>query len=768
MAVQSLTTLPAWPSSSVRKDLTPTQQSSLLSTVSNSLSNAISITTTTKNAKSSTGKTTKATDSLATSTITFLRSYLLDQAFQKLQAAIWVTEDEKSPSEKAIHAKVLKLTERLAEEGGLDDLKILTDLAIVYARSSPSKLRHIFNLCALNSPNVVTEVETALVPSFTAILQSTQGLYNQRKAAEVIYCFMVACSGASKIPGIPDAPLLAPFIKHVPFITALSNLYLPGLSSTAWSYGGTRALLSAISAVGTTAEVDPTEWTTIWVKTKLTLIDSFHLLFKQSLANLTQANGPQQLAEQAETIFSAIFAMLETSTNGSDESTSSGATPPTPFLNLTLLQDYQRSHDLTQLLTGALSKAQERDARLDILESTLVEHGSYSKEPGALTILLHGSGLQRPAPSKSVDAKGKGPTTTEVPSTTSYSAEIDDVELVSKTSQILDLLPDLSTQYVGKLLKHPAYDGNVERVIEALLEGSAPDEATLDSQRQQPVQRQASPVPERRNIFDDEAVDFSSVRFGKKAEDAATLLAKPDQGARERMKADILRRVEIMDMESDEEEEGEEEDGAKPKPKIVAFEEDDDIEEPVRVPGAGDLEDPEGESESDGEPGAEGTPGEVDPEYLIEQAYVADPSAFARDAATRRSKARAELIQKTGWSHEQIEGWAIVLERNPKKKDKILLKHEFRGNVAGPLEPQSSSEPGRGGHHRGRGRGGRGGGRGGRGGGGGGQGGGQGEGSGSRGNARGRAWKDRNKATRANHDRKRGHDKKMARAGGPS
>ena len=35
--------------------------------------------------------------------------------------------------------------------------------------------------------------------------------------------------------------------------------------------------------------------------------------------------------------------------------------------------------------------------------------------------------------------------------------------------------------------------------------------------------------------------------------------------------------------------------------------------------------------------------------------------------------------------------------------------------------------------------------------------------------ARERAWKDKNKASRGNHGRKRGHDKKMARAGaGPS
>jgi len=67
--------------------------------------------------------------------------------------------------------------------------------------------------------------------------------------------------------------------------------------------------------------------------------------------------------------------------------------------------------------------------------------------------------------------------------------------------------------------------------------------------------------------------------------------------------------------------------------------------------------------------------------------------------------------------------------------------------------PSAGASRGRGG--RGRGRGGRG--RGGRGGG-----------NGGDTTARDRAWKDKNKTHRGNHDRKRGHDKKMARAGGSS
>ena len=86
----------------------------------------------------------------------------------------------------------------------------------------------------------------------------------------------------------------------------------------------------------------------------------------------------------------------------------------------------------------------------------------------------------------------------------------------------------------------------------------------------------------------------------------------------------------------------------------------------------------------------------------------------------------------------------------PAQKERMLQKHAFSGNEKGLEVPSGVSRGrGRGRPHGGRGRGGRGG---------------AGEDS-----AGERAWKDKNKASRGNHNRKRGHDKKMARAGpGPS
>lgn len=226
----------------------------------------------------------------------------------------------------------------------------------------------------------------------------------------------------------------------------------------------------------------------------------------------------------------------------------------------------------------------------------------------------------------------------------------------------------------------------------------------------------------------------------------------------DQLKADILRRAaELSDEEDDEDNDGQ---------KPAAFsdvDQDGELDADGALPGpvkvlAGD----EDSSDDDSEDAVKETTPQ-DPETILELAYIRSPKVFDRDADTRRSKARADLKAQTGWADEQIEGWRVMLERNP-KKDKILQKHEFTGNR--PLEGASGSGSGsqdissNASRGRGRGRGGfRGRGRGGRGGTSGG-------GEGSNPEARERAWKDKNKARHANHNRKRGHDKKLARGGG--
>lgn len=138
-----------------------------------------------------------------------------------------------------------------------------------------------------------------------------------------------------------------------------------------------------------------------------------------------------------------------------------------------------------------------------------------------------------------------------------------------------------------------------------------------------------------------------------------------DRSFIERMKADILRRAE--EISDDEEEEAESNlDGAKPKARVIAFDDDDDVGRVGNLKVGGDGEDSDSDDEGedgDGEGGAR-APKPQDPETILELAYIRDPKLFSRDAQTKRSKARSDLKVQTGWDDEQIEGWKIMLERN--------------------------------------------------------------------------------------------------------
>ncbi|EMR08409.1 hypothetical protein PNEG_03245 [Pneumocystis murina B123] len=57
--------------------------------------------------------------------------------------------------------------------------------------------------------------------------------------------------------------------------------------------------------------------------------------------------------------------------------------------------------------------------------------------------------------------------------------------------------------------------------------------------------------------------------------------------------------------------------------------------------------------------------------------YIISPEVFERGSHIRRSSARIELRSKTGLSDEQIEGWKIMLDRNPKRIEKLENMFKF-------------------------------------------------------------------------------------------
>lgn len=148
------------------------------------------------------------------------------------------------------------------------------------------------------------------------------------------------------------------------------------------------------------------------------------------------------------------------------------------------------------------------------------------------------------------------------------------------------------------------------------------------------------------------------------------------------------------------------------------------------------------------------------------------PSVFDRDAATRRSKPRMALKEETGMIDEAIEGWALMLSRDPRRMRRLEAKYSSFSGTQKELAPTawrpdaggSGTEDSDGGARGGRG----------------GQGGRGGRGRGGRGRGRNvagatgeketevaRQRKEANKGTRANHNRRDQRARKMARGGFP-
>lgn len=162
-------------------------------------------------------------------------------------------------------------------------------------------------------------------------------------------------------------------------------------------------------------------------------------------------------------------------------------------------------------------------------------------------------------------------------------------------------------------------------------------------------------------------------------------------------------------------------------------------------------------------------------EEALYAAWKMDQTTFARDAATRRGKARQALKSETDLTDEALEGWAVMLQRDPARLRKMQAKYEMSSgrqnlevnqNHRGLLSegedtdgassgPESSLRGRGGGPFRGRGRGGRG------------RGGNVAGPSNEKGTQVSRERKEASKGSRANHNRRDQRARKMGRGGLP-
>ncbi|KAK0610119.1 hypothetical protein B0T17DRAFT_501151 [Bombardia bombarda] len=341
------------------------------------------------------------------------------------------------------------------------------------------------------------------------------------------------------------------------------------------------------------------------------------------------------------------------------------------------------------------------------------------------------------------------------------------IHRMSKISQVQDLFPDFGSAFVAKLLDE--YADDTEQVILHLLEDSLPPHLQTADRTEElshttptttphpdrlvphstpPLQ----PLSYRHNIFDDDpldrlAFDTSKLQLGKRNLDADMLLADRSTTPN---KAAIFSALAAFDSDDDER---------------------DDTYDAADVGGTVDAPKTEADLLLN-----------QDTEATLFRALQAAPKLFERDAATRRGGERARLRDETGMTDEAIEGWAVMLNRNPGQKKRLMARYgEWSGRQAevgktswragnaggdgGEDEASDSPGPGQGGG--GGGGGGRGQGRGGRGGGGArGGAGGSGAGGAPVDGALAQRRKEANKGSRANHNRRDQRAKKMARGGG--
>jgi activating signal cointegrator complex subunit 2 len=475
-----MTLLTAWPSTQTRKSLSASGLASLYQTVSSCLSNFLQLPP-------------QKQDSAAART--FVSTYAKDAAAQTLQALIWESEQPLSSKEKEIRKKNLLLAEQIASTV---DIQTLLDLAIVYARTNSQRTRAIFSAVIQENPEFLSSIESELVPAFARVLSSSNvtGLYGIRKTAHCIKSFL----------HVSPPEVVRLFAHSQEFIVELAKAYNVGLGGIARSYGGF-----------TGDENEEDDWKKIWVATKVDLLDSFHICLSILLTDLTSASG-QRLVVEADRTFNILFALLEIPT--ASTSTSSVSTR-TPFLNQSLLADYQHSYNLERTLASSLKHAAEKDARLDILESSLRSfdsEGGSKRSLGVLKLLIRSSGLP-----PGVSSKGKGKAAAPAPTPTPAPVETDpDIDI--KVASVLDILPEHSPEYIKALLSHPdfPYRGDTEKVVDALLGGTAPSFEELNRSNHKLGTSAAKAaeddihayVKSRQGV--NEAMDPSLISFGKK------------------------------------------------------------------------------------------------------------------------------------------------------------------------------------------------------------------------------------------------------------
>ena len=85
-------------------------------------------------------------------------------------------------------------------------------------------------------------------------------------------------------------------------------------------------------------------------------------------------------------------------------------------------------------------------------------------------------------------------------------------------AQVTDIFPSYSIQHIRHCLNHPHFAGDPEKLISSLLEGNLPPELADNRETAPgdvPPVEDFKYVKDRRNIWDEDKLEFSRLRIGK-------------------------------------------------------------------------------------------------------------------------------------------------------------------------------------------------------------------------------------------------------------
>lgn len=276
-----------------------------------------------------------------------------------------------------VDARSIFVAQRLARiPNGLSSISLLQNLAIIYAPHHSGLLQNLTASALATSPALLTTLSSEVVPAFIEALSHNSFREGDFGAVDELYktayCLvsLLQCGG-----GIIDV-----FARRKDLILAIAECY--------------QLLLPNRARVDITS---PTPTIQRALLAKVQLIDAFHMIIEHMIS-----------ASLHDVLYDSLFALLDIST------ASSGPSSALPFVNVSLLADYEAAYHLSATLESltpgaAASTGHEADPRTEYIIVSL--HGMTGEldqsSPGGLSVLLDPSDTAVPPTHSSSKGKGK-------------------------------------------------------------------------------------------------------------------------------------------------------------------------------------------------------------------------------------------------------------------------------------------------------------------------------------------------------------------------